>query len=115
MARINLYIIDNRMLEPLHALPALATLIFIGLAMGTFFCTFFLTVFISVVIFGIFLLFYSMIDAIVLYREIKPSLLLPAVIPAQIFGYGLGFIYNFIRRVVFKKGEKVGFKQHYYK
>jgi hypothetical protein len=67
------------------------------------------------VIFGMLLLLYSMVDAMVVYREIKPSLLLPAVIPAQIFGYGLGFIYNFIRRVVFNKGEKVGFKHHYYK
>jgi glycosyltransferase involved in cell wall biosynthesis len=115
VARINLYKIDKTMLEPLHAMPALVTLIFILLVMGSFFSTFVLTLFVIAAILGLLLLLYSMVDAFLLYREIKPSLLLPAIIPAQIFGYGTGFIYNFIRRVIFKKGEKIGFKQHYYK
>ncbi len=56
-----------------------------------------------------------MLDALRLYRQIKPALLLPLIMPAQIFGYGLGFIYNYIRRVILKKPEKIGFKKNYYK
>jgi len=61
------------------------------------------------------LLIYSIIDSIKMYKDIKPALLLPFVMSAQIFGYGLGFIYNFIRRVIFRRKEKVGFKSSYYK
>ena len=66
-------------------------------------------------ILGIIVLNISMIDSIVMYRQVIPALYLPLVMPAQIFGYGMGFIYNFIRRIIFSKGEKVGFKKHYYK
>jgi glycosyltransferase involved in cell wall biosynthesis len=115
VARINLYKIDNRMLEPLHALPALATLVFFLLATAALFLPFMQSVFMVILIMGALLLIYSMLDAACLYKEIQPSLLLPVIIPAQIFGYGFGFIYNFIRRVMLNKGEKTGFKQHYYK
>jgi glycosyltransferase involved in cell wall biosynthesis len=115
MARINLYKIDHRMLEPLHALPALATLVFLLTAIGALFSDFLQPVFMVILIIGGLLLLYSMLDAAFKYKEIKPSLLLPLIIPAQIFGYGFGFIYNFIRRVILKKGEKIGFKQYYYK
>ena len=115
VARINLYKIDKRMLEPLHALPALATLLFILICISAAFSPSVKFLFFGMVTLGILLLLFSMIDAILVYREIKPSLLLPLIIPAQIFGYGLGFIYNFIRRVIFNKGEKIGFKRHYYK
>jgi glycosyltransferase involved in cell wall biosynthesis len=115
MARINLYKVDKSMLEPLHALPALATLVFFFLGLGAFFSSFFLSVFTNIICIGILLMLYSMIDAMLLYKDFKPALLLPVIIPAQIFGYGMGFIYNFFRRVIFKKGELVGFKKHYYK
>ena len=57
---------------------------------------------------------YMVLDATRMYKSIKPALLVPLVMPAQIFGYGLGFIYNYIRRVWFGKGEKVGFQKNYY-
>jgi hypothetical protein len=56
-----------------------------------------------------------MIDALRMYKEVKPALLVPFIIPAQIFGYGLGFINNYIRRVILGKKEKIGFKKAYYK
>jgi len=115
VARVNLYKIDSRMLEPLHALPAMVTLItalilFLGLFSET---ARFLTG--AGIVLSLMILLYSMLDSIRLYGELSPAILLPLVMPAQIFGYGMGFIYNFIRRVIFSRSEKVGFKRHYYK
>ncbi len=115
VARINLYKIDKRMLEPVHTFPALATLLVIGVCIAALFWEPAAVLFKAGLVAGVLLILFSMIDAVVMYKELKPALYLPVVIPAQIFGYGLGFIYNFIRRVIFKKGEKVGFKQNYYK
>jgi GT2 family glycosyltransferase len=115
MARINLYKIDSSMLELLHAAPAIATfLIFLVSFLAIFFKPVSILFNVGLLI-SIVLLIYSMVDAIKLYKEIKPALLLPFVMPAQIIGYGLGFIYNFILRVIFRGKEKVGFKSSYYK
>jgi len=56
-----------------------------------------------------------MFDAVRKYGEIGPALLLPLIMPAQVIGYGLGFINNFFRRVILGKEEKVGFTKTYYK
>ncbi len=115
MARINLYKIDKSMLELLHAAPAIATLIiFLTIALALFFKPVFY-IFTGGAILSLLLLVYSMIDTIKMYKSVKPALLLPFVMPAQIIGYGLGFIFNFIRRVIFRRKEKVGFKSSYYK
>jgi glycosyltransferase involved in cell wall biosynthesis len=115
VARINLYMIDRRMLEPLHTLPAAVT----GLALIIIILAFFTEPARAMLVIGLviaaLILLVSMIDALRLYRQIKPALLLPLIMPAQIFGYGLGFIFNYLRRVIFKMPEKVGFKKHYYK
>ena len=103
------------MLELLHAAPAIATLIiFLITGLAFIFKPVFI-VFITGLIVSLLLLIYSMIDSIKLYKDIKPAMLLPFVMPAQIIGYGFGFIFNFIRRVIFGKGEQVGFKSTYYK
>ena len=44
--------------------------------------------------------------------RIFPYLLV--VIPAQIIGYGLGFILNFIKRYILNQGSWTGFKKRYY-
>jgi len=115
VARINLYQIDKNMFEPLHAAPAAATLItFTVIALAPFFQVFRWLLFTGLA--GAVLIFiFSMADALRIFRQIRPALYLPIVMPAQIFGYGLGFIYNFIRRIVFKKDTKTGFKKNYYK
>jgi len=115
IARINLYKIDKSMLEFLHAAPAIVTLMILLVIVLAFIFKPVLILFIAGLIVSLLLLIYSMIDSMKLYKEIKPALLLPFVMPAQIIGYGLGFIYNFIRRVIFGKGEQVGFKSTYYK
>ena len=67
------------------------------------------------VILGIIILIYSMIDSVKMYKTIIPAFYLPLVMPAQVFGYGSGFIFNFVRRIILKRGEKIGFQKNYYK
>jgi len=115
VARINLYTIDHSMLEPLHAIPAIITLFTLLIALLSIFILPVRTIFwIGCVLFGLIMIF-SMLDSIRIYKELKPAVFLPFIMPAQIFGYGFGFIYNFIRRVILKKKETVGFKKQYYK
>ena len=115
MARINLYKIDKGMLEILHAAPAFATIIVsIILLAGILFNPLHIVLYIALIV-AVIILIFVIVDSTVKYKSIKPALWLPLVMPAQIFGYGSGFIYNFIRRVVFNKAEKTGFKKNYYK
>ena len=115
VARINLYKIDKAMLEPLHALPAVFTLATVSVAFIALFSGFFRILLSLGAVMWLLLTLYSTFDAMRMYRQIKPGLLVPFVIPAQIFGYGLGFINNFTRRIILGKAEKVGFKKNYYK
>lgn len=115
VARINLYTIDHSMIEPLHAMPAIITLFTLLVGLLAIFIQPVRTIFwIGCVLFGLILVF-SMLDSIRLYKDVRPALFLPLIMPAQIFGYGFGFIHNFIRRVIFKKKEIAGFKKSYYK
>lgn len=115
VARINLYKIDKSMLEPLHVTPAVITLCAGLIIILAFIHETMAVIFIIGFVICILALVTSMIDAIIMYKSILPALYLPLVMPAQIIGYGMGFIYNFIRRVVFGKEEKVGFQKNYYK
>ena len=105
-ARIFLYKIDTTMLEPLHAIPALVTFAVLLVLLGAIFWEPLRWLSSAGLILGILVLLYSMADCFFKYREIRPALLLPLVIPAQVFGYGLGFIANFIRRVVLGREQK---------
>ena len=73
VARINLYHIDKSMLKPSHFANSVATILF--------------PVLIPVIIIAV-------IDCLIKYRSIRVAMWLPIVIPAQVFGYGLGFIYR---------------------
>jgi len=115
MARINLYKMDKSMLEPLHALPAIATLFSILTLLFSMIFPSVRIILYAGFILGLVVLLVSMIDAWRMYRDWRPAFLLPLIMPAQIFGYGLGFCYNYIRRVIFNKKEKIGFKKSYYK
>ena len=115
VARINLYKMDRQMLEAVHALPAIATLIVLLVTVLAIFWQPARILFEIGLILSLLLLLISMVDAFLMYKEFKPAFYLPIVIPFQVFGYGLGFIYNFIRRVILKKGAKVGFQRNYYK
>jgi glycosyltransferase involved in cell wall biosynthesis len=115
VARINLYLTDKSMLEPLHAAPAMITITSMLISILALFMLPMQMIFwFGILIFLVILLF-SMLDSIRIYKSIKPAIYLPLIMPAQIFGYGLGFTYNFIRRVIFKKKETTGFSKDYYK
>jgi len=115
VARINLYTIDKSMLEPLHAAPAMITIFTILISILALLVSPIRTLFWIGCILYIAMLLFSMIDSIRIYKSLKPALYLPFIMPAQIFGYGFGFIYNFVRRIIFQKKETAGFKKHYYK
>ena len=110
-----MYKLDPLMLEPLHAIPAAGTLLSLAvLILAPFFKTALMLLYIGVLLW-ILLNLYVVLDARSMYKSYKPALLVPLVMPAQIYGYGSGFIYNYIRRIWFGKGQKVGFKKNYYK
>ena len=114
VARINLYKIDPKMLEPVHALPALVTLGVILLIIGSLLSSVVWGLFKWLLVLGILVLAGSGIHAAAQYRSFRLLFLVPMVMPIQILGYGLGFISAFITRVIFKKGEFTGFRKKYY-
>ncbi|MBT3946011.1 MAG: hypothetical protein HOF42_06245, partial [Candidatus Marinimicrobia bacterium] len=112
VARVNLGKIDSSMLEPIHFLPALATLIGFGFLGIAFYFNFPMS--------QLFFLLFLPLGLLSLFgavkkRDIKIFPYLLIVIPAQIIGYGVGFIQAFIRRFIFLQDEMVGFKRNYYK
>ncbi len=114
VARINLYKIDRQMLEPVHALPALATLVLILLVIASMVSPAIWAFSKWLFAFGIMVLLLAGIHAAIRYRSLVILFLVPIVMPLQVLGYGLGFITAFLRRVVFKKNEFTGFQKRYY-
>jgi len=111
VARVNLGKIDSSMLEPIHFLPALATLIGFGFLGIAFYFNFPMS--------QLFFLLFLPLGLLSLFgavkkRDIKIFPYLLIVIPAQIIGYGLGFILNFVKRYILNQGSWTGFKKRYY-
>lgn len=115
VARVNLYKIDHRMLEPLHAAPAVGTMITLLVIVLAPFSNRIWMVFLYGLGMWMALNLFMMFDAWRMYKSLPAVLFIPLVMPAQLFGYGTGFIYNYIRRVWLGRGEKTGFKKNYYK
>tara|TARA_Y100001970_G_scaffold272085_1_gene368336 strand:- start:1585 stop:2610 length:1026 start_codon:yes stop_codon:yes gene_type:complete len=112
VARINLFHIDKNLLEPIHFLPALSLFISIIVLIGWLIIP---KVFSPIFVFIIFLIFVLSIYGSFKYKNIFMIFYLPFIIPIQIFGYGLGFIWAFLNRSILKKSELVGFQKKYYK
>ena len=111
VARINLGKIDPSMLEPIHFLPSLASLFGFSIV-GT-------AIYLDYPLDQLFLLIFIPLGLLSLFGAAKKNDLrifpyLLAVIPAQIIGYGLGFILNFIKRYILNQGSWIGFKKRYY-
>lgn len=112
VARVNLYNIDQSMLEPIHLIPATATLVNIGIFIGLYFQP---EIFIPIFNTELGLLaLYSLIGGIK-QRSFLASLLTVIIIPIQIGGYGLGFMWAFFQRNILGKMEITGFVKKYYK
>lgn len=110
VARINLGKIDKNMLEFIHFIPSLAVIIFSIISIVFFISDipgyFSLVIFLPLICLSIF--------GAIKRKDIRIFHLLIIVIPAQIFGYGLGFIFNFINRFIFKRDSWTGFIKKYY-
>ncbi len=111
VARINLGKIDQSMLELIHFLPSLATLVGFSIV-GT-------AIYLDFPLDQLFLLLFIPLGLLSLFGATKKNDLrifpyLLVVIPAQIIGYGLGFILNFIKRYILNQGSWTGFKKRYY-
>ena len=112
VARVNLGKIDLSMLETIHFIPSVA-LVCLILLTGTF-------IYLELSILSLFLITVLPLITLSIYGSINkkdyrifPYLMI--VIPAQILGYGAGFIQAYIRRFIFNQKELVGFKKNYYK
>jgi glycosyltransferase involved in cell wall biosynthesis len=112
VARINLYKIDSKMLEPVHFLPAAGTLFSISIII---LAIIYPEIFLPIVGIGLLILLAMSFHAGKKYNDSRVIKYIPVIVPTQIIGYGFGFIYAFIRRVVFKQKELTGFVKKYYK
>ncbi len=115
VARINLYKIDEKMLELVQALPALATLALLLLVLVSVLVPAVWGISKWLFLAGIAVLLLSGAHAMLQYGNIQMLYLVPLVMPIQIIGYGLGFITAYISRVIFGRGEFTGFTKRYYK
>jgi len=111
VARVNLGKIDSSMLEPIHFLPAIASFIGIFLLGAVFYSKVEMNYFLLLVLVP--LGFISILGSFK-KGDIRVFPLLLIVIPAQIIGYAIGFILNFIKRFIFNQDEWTGFRKKYY-
>jgi glycosyltransferase involved in cell wall biosynthesis len=111
VARINLYKIDSGMLEPVHFFPALGTIISIAVIL---LAIIFPSPFIWLIIAGVIILLLMAVHGVIKYKDSRVLIYIPVIVPVQIWGYGLGFISAFIKRIIFKKDEFTGFTKKYY-
>ncbi len=112
VARINLYKIDNGMLEPVHFFPAVGTIMS---ALIILLAIIFPAIFGWFILFGLVVLVLMGIHGVIKYNDWRTFFYIPVIVPTQIFGYGSGFIIAFIRRIILGKDEFTGFVKKYYK
>lgn len=112
VARVNLGKIDWKMLEPIHFVPAIALFLSVLVLIG------FLLMpeeYGPIVGIGLGLLISLSIFGGIRTKSKRVVLLLLIIIPTQIVGYGMGFIWGFINRVILRRHEITGFVKGYYK
>jgi len=112
VARINLYKINNNMLEPVHTFPAVATMLAVLIILLALVGVHWAGVLLEI---GIAVLLLTGLHAMITNNSPRVGLLVLLVIPIQIFGYGLGFLGAFLQRVLLGQEEFTGFTKNYYK
>lgn len=115
VARINLTVIDQGILEPLHFIPAIAAVGYTLLTIFTLLTGLALKVWLGVTGLALLILMAIFVDSLRRYHSLPAACLAPVVAVCQVFAYGFGFTVNFIRRIIFKKDEFTGFVKKYYK
>lgn len=103
IARINLFKIDKSTFNLKQVVPAIVTLLLIILVILAFFLKPALYVLTGCLALSLLIIIYCMIDAAKMYKDFKPALFLPLVIPAKIIGNGLGLLIGFFRVLIFRK------------
>jgi cellulose synthase/poly-beta-1,6-N-acetylglucosamine synthase-like glycosyltransferase len=99
-ARINLYKLYPDSLKPVHTLPALFVIGSIVIIILSIFVSPWSLIFPAVYIL---LLFF---DSLVKTKSLRIAVLSLITSFIQIFGYGLGFIKSFVRKIIFRKGPE---------
>jgi len=115
VARINLTMLDQGILEPLHFIPAVGAVGYSLLTILGFFIPLFFKFWLAGTGLALLLFLFIIFDSFKKYKDLKAALLSPIVAVYQVFAYGYGFTINFIRRKIMGKGEYVGFVKKYYK
>jgi len=111
VARINLGKIDPVLLEPIHFLPALATIIIFYILIGRIVSP---DAFRFLFDAGIWALLALGVHSAWKSQNILVGGLTLATVPVQIIGYGLGFITAFIKRYILGESTWTGFTKKYY-
>ena len=112
VARINLYKVDKKMLELVHFFPAIGTLLSIAVVILTVLSP---SIFGWFLLFGICVLLLMAVHGVVKYKDVKVFIYIPVIVPTQIWGYGIGFLIAYFKRVILGKKEFTGFVKKYYK
>ena len=111
VARVNLSKIDKEMLEPIHVIPSLITVLGIGVIIGS---TVSPNIFLPILFTGFGLLLFISASVGVRQNSLFTACLVSLIIPIQIVGYGIGFLLALMRSLV-KKESWVGFSGSYYR
>ncbi len=115
VARVRLAQLDSKLLEPVHLIPSLAVIGFLGFLLGALAHQSFRELFFYASGLGLAALLASGLHGACRYRDWRLAYLVPLVIPIQIFGYGLGFLTAVWFRIIRKKDDFIGFRKRYYK
>lgn len=115
VARINLTKLDQAILEPLHFIPAVGAVGYTLLTLFTLLTGMTLEIWLGATGLALLIFLFIFFDSTRKYRSLKVGFLAPIVSAYQIFAYGYGFTINYVRRIIFKKGEFTGFVKKYYK
>ncbi len=111
VARVNLAKIDRKMLQTVHFLPSFGFLVSIlSLICSFLFPSIFLPILVILLSSHFILCAFGGLKT----RSIKVMLYLTLIIPCQVFGYGLGFFWAFIKRFIFNQASFTGFEKKYY-
>ncbi len=115
VARINLTMLDQAILEPLHFIPAIGAVGYSLLTILTLLTRMSLGLWLGATGIAILIFLFIFFDSIRKYKSLKVGFLSPIVSVCQVFAYGYGFTVNYVRRKIFGKGEFTGFVRKYYK
>ncbi|MCF7911170.1 MAG: glycosyltransferase [Candidatus Cloacimonetes bacterium] len=116
VTRINLGTIDRAMLKPVHALPAVILIIFLGTVVGAVFFNILRSLLLLEAVLGVFVALFSFTQSAIRNHSLLVGCLSVLTLFTQVLAYGSGFITGLVKKLFLPKGEWVsGFRRKYYK